>query len=162
MNMATGGREVSRGDAGPDEEAAEMLPMRRCCFCIPRSSSNGSLAVGPDWWRRIRLTGNEEGWWARGINVLKKIREWSEIIAGPRWKTFIRRFNRNKSGGSRHGKFQYDPLSYALNFDDGVSPGPNSELDEEYEFRNFSSRFAAIPMSAKSSMDIGKDTPIFA
>ncbi|KVH98091.1 hypothetical protein Ccrd_023690 [Cynara cardunculus var. scolymus] len=35
--------------------------------------------------------------WSRGIDALKKIQEWSEIVAGPRWKTFIWRFNRNKS-----------------------------------------------------------------
>ncbi|KAF5946458.1 hypothetical protein HYC85_016686 [Camellia sinensis] len=88
-----------------------------------------------------------------------KVREWSEIVAGPRWKTFIRRFNRNKSGGSKHANFQYDPLSYALNFDDGSAQ--IADLEDEYGFPNFSSRYAAIPMTAKSSMDFGKDAPAF-
>ena len=57
-----------------------------------------------------------------------KVREWSEIVAGPRWKTLIRRFNRDNR---RHGKFQYDPLSYALNFD-----------EEDRACSNFSARFA--------------------
>ncbi|PSR89596.1 Immediate early response protein [Actinidia chinensis var. chinensis] len=131
------------------DEAAEMLPRRRCCFCIPRFGSDRSpAAAGLRWWRRMRPAESDEGWLARGINALKKAREWSEIAAGPRWKTFIRQFNRSKSGGRYGGKFQYDPLSYALNFDD---PGQNGHLDEEYGSRNFSSRFAAIPMPAPAS-----------
>ncbi|KAK2975016.1 hypothetical protein RJ640_001226 [Escallonia rubra] len=54
--------------------------------------------------------------------------------------------------GGRSGKFQYDPLSYALNFDEG--PGQNGDLEgseEDYRFQNFSSRYA--------SMDLGKDGP---
>ncbi|GFS32631.1 hypothetical protein Acr_00g0023620 [Actinidia rufa] len=131
------------------DEAAEMLPRLRNCFCIPRfGSDRSSAAAGPRWWRRIRMAESDEGWWTRVINALKKAREWSEIAAGPRWKTFIRRLNRSKSGGGRHGgKFQYDPLSYALNFDD---PGQNCHFDEEYGSRNFSSRLAAIPMPAST------------
>ncbi|CAN6877285.1 unnamed protein product [Brassica oleracea] len=34
---------------------------------------------------------HEPRWW---ILAILKIRYWSEIVAGPRWKTFIRRFNR--------------------------------------------------------------------
>ncbi|KAL3818646.1 hypothetical protein ACJIZ3_004551 [Penstemon smallii] len=119
---------------------------RRCCFSFTcfdgNSETNDSL-------------------WSRGVGALKKIREWSEIVAGPRWKTFIRRFSRNRSG-INHTKqvnnFQYDPLSYAMNFDEG--PGQNGHLNEEedgyyYASRNFSSRYA------KGSMDLGKDGPTF-
>ena len=143
------------------DEAAEMLPRRRGCFCIPRFGSDRLPASsGPRWWRRIRTVESDEGWWARVISALKKAREWSEIAAGPRWKTFIRRLNRSKSGGGsgKQRKFQYDPLSYSLNFDDGA--GQNDHFDEEYESRNFSSRFAVI--SATSSMELGKDTTVFA
>jgi len=89
-----------------------------------------------------------------------KLREWSEIVAGPKWKTFIRRFNRSKSGG-RQSKYQYDPLSYALNFDEGPGKNGNSEEDDEFRFRNFSARYATVPVSANSSMDLGKDGPNF-
>lgn len=83
-----------------------------------------------------------------------KIREWSEIVAGPRWKTFIRRFNRNKTGagGYRHaGKYQYDPLSYALNFDEGH----NGDLEDESpdEFPKFSDRYATAPLYKPASTD---------
>ncbi|XP_059644792.1 uncharacterized protein LOC132286466 [Cornus florida] len=137
-----------------EEMATEMfIAKRRCCFCIPRFGSNRLAAtIGRNWWQRMRPAEIEEGWWARGIGVLKKLREWSEIVAGPRWKTFIRRFNRNRSlvgggGGGRNAKFQYDPLSYALNFDQG--PGQNGNSDEDGWFRNFSTRYSPVPASAK-------------
>ncbi|XP_057509926.1 uncharacterized protein LOC130792358 [Actinidia eriantha] len=53
-------------------------------------------------------------------NKLQKAKEVSEVMAGPKWKNFLRRigkwFHRKKKS---HRKFQYDPYSYALNFDDG-------------------------------------------
>jgi hypothetical protein len=93
-----------------------------------------------------------------------KIREWSELVAGPRWKTFIRRFNRNARFGSggpaaRVGstRFQYDPLSYAMNFDEGHGASPEGDFTG---YRDFSTRFAILPGSAKSSMDLGgRDAP---
>lgn len=88
-----------------------------------------------------------------------KVREWSEIVAGPKWKTFIRRFNKNRNASLyvKQGSFNYDPLSYALNFDDGN----DGEEDFNYGYGGFSARFASVPPSAKSSMDLGKDAPTF-
>ena len=68
-----------------------------------------------------------------------KVREWSELVAGPKWKTFIRRFNRAPA----RAKFNYDPCSYALNFDQGE--GQNGEFDDGGVFRDFPSRYAAVP-----------------
>ncbi|XP_047328553.1 uncharacterized protein LOC124932004 [Impatiens glandulifera] len=134
---------------------------RNYCFCIPCFKSNRSSTTGSNWWHRIREAEQDERWWSKGITAFKKVREWSEIVAGPRWKTFIRRFNRNKNGGGgKHGKFNYDPLSYSLNFDEGTA-ATNGDSDEEYGFRNFSSRYASIPNTAKSSIDYGKDQPTF-
>ncbi|WCJ36048.1 hypothetical protein M5689_017270 [Euphorbia peplus] len=118
----------------------------RCCFCFPSSSS------GSAWWDRFRSSSSstpqshDDPWWSRGVRTFKKIREWSEIVAGPKWKTFIRRFNRNKT---RHGQFQYDPLSYALNFDEGGQSGEFNEEDDYGGFRDFSSRYAAVSVSGK-------------
>lgn len=151
------------------EEMAEMVftKKRGCCFWIPcLGSKNRSETDRLVWWgdrERIRRTSegnNEDRWWTKGWKALKKAREWSEIIAGPKWKTFIRRFNKNNNSNNKSGKFQYDPLSYALNFDEGL--GQNDLLDDDFAYRDFSSRYASsIPISAKSSMDLGKDGPSF-
>nr|XP_009598118.1 uncharacterized protein LOC104093986 [Nicotiana tomentosiformis]XP_016506873.1 PREDICTED: uncharacterized protein LOC107824585 [Nicotiana tabacum] len=129
-----------------NENSETQFNKRRRCFCFPSFGSTNQLST-----RSV---------WAKGINALKKLREWSEMVAGPRWKTFIRRFNRNKSGRI-NAKFQYDPLSYSLNFDEG--PGNNKEEEEEYVLRNFSTRYASASISApaKVSMDFSKDGPSF-
>jgi len=124
------------------------------------------------WWQRVRSNQvGEDRWWFRGLVALKKLREVSEIVAGPRWKTFIRRFNRSRSGGGsaagRHGgKFQYDPLSYALNFDEGPGQNGDFDADEDYTlFRNFSSRYVSAPShvpmkSSLSALDSGRDVAV--
>ncbi|KAL2528822.1 NHL domain-containing protein [Forsythia ovata] len=107
------------------------------CFCY-RPSEVASV------WERLPKTEKEReaaqasSWWRKCIKAFKKTREWSELVAGPKWKTFIRRFHKT---GSKPRKFQYDPLSYALNFDEGQ--GQNGQLEEDRIFRNFSSRYAA-------------------
>ncbi|KNA06855.1 hypothetical protein SOVF_177190 [Spinacia oleracea] len=136
-----------------------------CCSFFPcfggqpspnRSSGLGGSTSSPSMWERLQQTAEiENKWWAGPLQGLKKMREWSEIIAGPKWKTFIRRFNRGGKSATGSGKFQYDPLSYALNFDDG--PGQNGHLDEDGYFPDFSSRFASIPKSSRSSIDLGKN-----
>lgn len=149
-----------------------LMGNTRCC-CFPSiftPSSRRSSAVGLSWWERVGSS--DDKWYSGGFRALKKLREWSEIVAGPRWKTFIRRFNRSKSGSgigggggvgncNRHGKFQYDPLSYALNFDEG--PGQNGNLDEDDDyhlFRNFSTRYASVPgqLPAKSANSSSSST----
>ncbi|KAK4719488.1 hypothetical protein R3W88_017826 [Solanum pinnatisectum] len=142
----------------PSIDNSDTLFRRRLrCFCFPSFRSPNQLTkyVKLDWWHRLRSGAVTEGSvWAKGINALKKLREWSEIVAGPRWKTFIRRFHRNKSC-NRNAKFQYDPLSYSLNFDEGR--GNNGEEEEELVLQNFSTRYASIPASS----NFGKDGPSF-
>ena len=55
------------------------------------------------------------------------------------------------------GEFRYDPLSYALNFDEGHG----ASLEGDFTgYRDFSARFVGPPASAKSSMDLGgRDAP---
>ncbi|KAK2994091.1 hypothetical protein RJ640_024355 [Escallonia rubra] len=153
--------EVSpKHDSESNEEMQDIaFEKRGCCFWMPCFESERSSAVRSSWWERIAAAEKEEGggggcWWGRGLKALKKVREWSELVAGPKWKTFIRRFNKNRV---RQGKFQYDPLSYSLNFDEGQ----NDHVEDERAFRDFSSRYASVPISAKSSMDLGKDAPSF-
>ncbi|EEF52032.1 uncharacterized protein LOC8289037 [Ricinus communis] len=149
-----------------DQSSNSLLMNSRCCFCFPCLGSRGSSTVGLAWWERIRSSkghpseeDNKPKWWSKGVRALKKIREWSEIVAGPKWKTFIRRFNRcnRGSGNGRHnGKFQYDPLSYALNFDEGQNGHFHDEENDDYGgFRDFSSRYASVSASGKPlSMDV--------
>lgn len=76
-----------------------------------------------------------ESWLAERV---KKIKEITEILAGPKWKNFIRRFSVN--GGvnkKRKSQFQYDAQSYKLNFDDGISK------EGDAAFCDFSARYAA-------------------
>jgi hypothetical protein len=97
------------------------------------------------------------------VDALMKVREWSELVAGPRWKTFIRRFRRSspRHGAGGGGKLNYDPLSYALNFDEGHGSGSPEGGDYAGYPPDFSARFVAPPPgSAKSSMDLGgRDAP---
>lgn len=139
-------------DSSEDLQEATFFGRGCCCFwnfpCFTSGESNN--------WERISTSGKEQEnivshWWDKGSNVLKKVREWSELVAGPKWKTFIRRFNRT-AGRAKPGKFQYDPFSYALNFDDG--PGQNSQFEDERSFRDFLSRYAP---SSKGPMDMGKN-----
>uniref|UniRef100_A0A452Z9G6 Uncharacterized protein n=1 Tax=Aegilops tauschii subsp. strangulata TaxID=200361 RepID=A0A452Z9G6_AEGTS len=82
------------------------------------------------------------------------VREWSELVAGPRWKTFIRRFRR---GHHRHGggagagggrKLNYDALSYALNFDEGHGASPEGPSGEFPGYPDFSTRLSTWPAGA--------------
>lgn len=136
-------------------EADVAFARRGCCFWMRCLGSEKPARGGSIWWERIGgAAEREDGWWSRGVNSLKKIREWTEIHAGPKWKTFIRQFGRNRSG--RHGKFNYDPLSYALNFDEGSRWCGHP--DDERGYVDFSSRYASLlPSAAKSSLDLGED-----
>ncbi|CAA2974724.1 uncharacterized protein LOC111401682 [Olea europaea var. sylvestris] len=143
------------------EESDTLFQKNRCCFSLPCLGNSSPDGEGITWWKiRTQNIGNIS-LWIRGVTAVKKIREWSELIAGPRWKTFIRRFNRNRSGNSKHVNHQYDPLSYAMNFDEGPGQSGNSEEEDGYYHmsRNFSSRYAAFPASSKTSRDLDKDSP---
>lgn len=83
---------------------------------------------------------------------LNELKEVSEIVAGPKWKNFIRRFGKYWKNENKRGKtapFQYDLEGYALNFDRG-------EEDEEEErlMVVFSSRFAP-PLSGEIKKERG-------
>ncbi|KAL9243159.1 hypothetical protein vseg_017083 [Gypsophila vaccaria] len=137
-----------------------------CFGARPSPTRPGLSSSSPSVWERLHRTATSENkWWAGPLSGLKKAREWSEIMAGPKWKTFIRRFhnnnnNNNKSASTKTtsfgpGKFQYDALSYSLNFDDGQGYNRNL-VDESGYFPDFSSRFASVPSFCRASVDFGK------
>lgn len=149
--------EYSPEDADVDEDFEELALRRSgCCFWLPCFSRQSGGA-----WERIPKSESHKEetstWLSKSASALKKAREWSELVAGPKWKTFIRRFNKHRS---KPGKFQYDPASYALNFDDGFEQSGN--LDDDHVPRDFTSRYAPIPATAKSPMDhLRKDASSF-
>ncbi|KAE9588845.1 hypothetical protein Lal_00012571 [Lupinus albus] len=92
-------------------------------------------------------------WWSRGF---MKVREWSKIIVGRCRKNFIHQFNRNRSINLRtNGKFQYDPLSYALNFEEGSGKVGDFEDEGYHGIRNFSTRYASTISTKSVSTDAG-------
>nr|XP_010929101.1 uncharacterized protein LOC105050685 [Elaeis guineensis] len=123
-----------------------------CCFWVPWPGTKSWERIAPAEAAPIK----RRCWWTAGWRTLMKVREWSEMLAGPRWKTFIRRVRRyarrgGSGGGLPRSRFGYDPLSYSLNFDDGM----DSETDDDVAHRGFSARYVAPPLSTKSSMDLG-------
>ncbi|KAL2338474.1 hypothetical protein Fmac_012920 [Flemingia macrophylla] len=79
--------------------------------------------------------GEEESW---VMNKLRNAKEFSEVIAGPKWKTFIRKISGyGKKVKQQRKRFQYDEHSYALNFNSGV------QSEDEGMPHSFSARFAA-------------------
>ncbi|KAJ8477372.1 hypothetical protein OPV22_021099 [Ensete ventricosum] len=130
-----------------------FAPRRRRYFdCLWTAwSAPGSSSSSAESWKQIHgVGGQREGRWLSRVfgAALTKVREWSELVARPRWNAFIRHFGRNRHGGgwrAASARFQYDPLSYALNFDEGHGECP----EEEYMgYRDFSTRYAAPPASA--------------
>ncbi|XP_020205846.1 uncharacterized protein LOC109791007 [Cajanus cajan] len=70
------------------------------------------------------------------VNKLRKTKEFTEVIAGPKWKTFIRKISGYGKRQQRK-RFQYDEHSYALNFNSGA------QSEDEGMPHSFSARFAA-------------------
>ncbi|KAJ0942179.1 hypothetical protein HanPSC8_Chr03g0088881 [Helianthus annuus] len=83
---------------------------------------------------------DDDGWL---MNRFKSMKEFSEVVAGPKWKNFIRRFSKKPKRGN--SSFQYDPESYALNFNDGGGGGDDDALP-----CSFSTRFAPHSRSMSS------------
>jgi hypothetical protein len=89
------------------------------------------------------LEQKEDSWWGC---KLRKMKEVSEVIAGPKWKTFIRKISVYGKKQQKN-RFQYDEQSYALNF----SSGAQSEDDDDDLPHSFSARFGAPFPSRRQS-----------
>lgn len=70
------------------------------------------------------------------MDKLREVKEASEVIAGPKWKTFIRKISGYGKKQQRK-RFQYDEHSYALNFNSGA------QSEDEDMPPSFSARFSA-------------------
>jgi|UniRef100_A0A2N9FWW3 hypothetical protein len=77
---------------------------------------------------------HRETWWVEKLN---KVKEVTEVLAGPKWKTFIRKISGFGINKKQKKRFQYDSQSYALNFDTGF------DREEDGLVLDFTSRYAA-------------------
>ncbi|KAK1389437.1 Stress induced protein [Heracleum sosnowskyi] len=68
-------------------------------------------------WTLLHGQQREESWL---IKKAKKVKEFTEVVAGPKWKNFIRKLGKYTKKSRIAECRQYDPHSYALNFDDGL------------------------------------------
>lgn len=66
------------------------------------------------------LHGGEQGEESWLIKKAKEVKEFTEVVAGPKWKNFIRKLGKYTKKSIMAECRQYDPQSYALNFDDGL------------------------------------------
>ncbi|XP_010515113.1 PREDICTED: uncharacterized protein LOC104791013 [Camelina sativa] len=143
--------EIEQVDLEPATTSDPLVGKSSCGSCLP---GFGATTVKPSWWQRIHRNHLQEPrWWVRAF---LKIREWSEIVAGPRWKTFIRRFNRDRRQGrdwDDGAKFRYDPLSYTLSFEDEYKDDDNDETGFG-GVRSFSMRYASVPVDSSNTDDI--------
>ncbi|CAO2822556.1 unnamed protein product [Amaranthus hypochondriacus] len=72
------------------------------------------------------------------VKQVKKLREVSELVAGPKWKNFIRKIGVYFNNNNKIRKdLQYDSFNYTLNFDDGIHHDDHQDGN-----LGFSSRFA--------------------
>lgn len=114
-----------------------------CCFY--RSDDKRSF-VSLSWFQKVRrsnpgadpVEADSQSWWRKSCNSVRRVGELSEFIvtdvgsccSGPKWKYFIRRFKADGKTiySSRPSRFQYDPPSYELNFDDGIRQAEDQQF----------------------------------
>ncbi|XP_022867065.1 uncharacterized protein LOC111386821 [Olea europaea var. sylvestris] len=85
------------------------------------------------------------------VTKFKKLKEFSELVAGPKWKNMIRKIGKvcnPKKKSQMTTQLQYSPGSYALNFDCG-----GEDEEEDNLLHSFSSRFASRDFSYQQSRD---------
>lgn len=93
----------------------------------------------------------QQQWWKVVEEKLMKVREVSEVVAGPKWKTFIRKIGGvcRKNRRAQRGQFGYDAKGYALNFDGGLDWEDEDDDGQMYNAR--SSRFTGSSLAINSS-----------
>ncbi|KAG6424206.1 hypothetical protein SASPL_114620 [Salvia splendens] len=103
-----------------DDEAPPSGCFRR--FCFGRGDGSNYL---------LQESGVHEKAWLP--TQLQKVKQWSEVVAGPKWKNLIRKIGRLCHCQKKQPPFQYSPESYALNF--------SADQEEANPLHSFSARF---------------------
>ncbi|KNA24836.1 hypothetical protein SOVF_011990 [Spinacia oleracea] len=116
--------------------------MKFICASCCDTEDNDDVAVQKSLQHSEKRRHTLAAWLKSELPVVKEV--CSHVFAG--------KFGRNRRASST--EFKYDPLSYALNFEDDVS-----HLDE-FPLRNFSSRLPPSPIKEKKNVVIS--TPITA
>lgn len=106
-------------------------------FCCCNGFDDERSLLRPSWFHKVKrsnpeadpMDGDPHNWWRKGWSSVRRAGEWSESIiedagnccSGPKLKYFARRMKNDGKTicSSRPSRFQYDPLSYELNFDHG-------------------------------------------
>lgn len=95
---------------GYEEEEEMVSSSRFSCF--------GFFCFNNRQWSLLHGGEQREESWL--IEKTKKVKEFTEVVAGPKWKNFIRKLGKYSKKSRMAECRQYDPQSYALNFDDGL------------------------------------------
>ncbi|KAL6012055.1 hypothetical protein ACLOJK_002530 [Asimina triloba] len=99
-----------------------------CCFRCGGGSPQSESVQGLH--ERPRLLRSSSTWLRSRVPEMPELKE--------KYRNLMSRMGRSRR---QSGDFHYDPLSYALNFDDG-----SEEFDaEDFRLRNFSARLPASP-----------------
>lgn len=112
------------------------------CFRFPCFPSTQKEVEENSLLQERGITENRDSWIVKNM---KELKEYSELVAGPKWKNLVRKIGKYfnpKRSSAKTTQFQYDSDSYALNFDNGDGVGE----DDDGLLRNFSSRYA-VPFS---------------
>ncbi|KAL7137836.1 hypothetical protein ABFS83_10G120700 [Erythranthe nasuta] len=111
--------------------------LRRFCFGLYAKEESNSY-----------LLPQEEGGASAPLINLKKLRDFSELVAGPKWNNFVRKIGNKICSCKKYNykttaQFRYSPESYVLNFAGG---GDRPEDDNDL-LHSFSARFAPVDFS---------------
>ncbi|KAF4356105.1 hypothetical protein G4B88_012570 [Cannabis sativa] len=126
-NMPQNENYEQRARRGEEEEEEEFESEGNACSCFGVFVGRRRRSGG-DYERETRI----KTWLVKKV---KKVKEFSEVVAGPKWKNFIRKIggycNGNNKKQKNMNRFQYDAQSYALNFDNGGARFDDEEDEEE-------------------------------
>nr|XP_027070291.1 uncharacterized protein LOC113695404 [Coffea arabica] len=122
-----------------DREEEEVASPSGCCCCCCFGFGGWKRSNQESKYLLRENSGHEESWF---VDKLKNMKEYSEVVAGPKWKNLVRKIGKYVKPKKSTTQSMYTPNSYALNFDDG-----EEEEEEDDLFVSFSSRFSA-PLSS--------------